>query len=54
LESAGFKAVYAMPQETRYQIFNKDIIAPVKTASEACKKEGANLYGKPISLLQSI
>jgi hypothetical protein len=47
LKSAGFKAVYAMPRATRYQIFDKEMIAAVKTASDACKKEGVQFMWGP-------
>ena len=40
IKAHGFKGVYAMPRATHYQLFDEEMITAVKTASDACIKEG--------------
>lgn len=43
----GFKSVYAMPRATHYQLFDEEMIDAVKTASDACVREGIEFNWGP-------
>jgi len=47
LKTAGFDGLFAMPRATRYQIFDDELIAAVKLASEACRREGIEFIWGP-------
>ncbi|MFT3782760.1 MAG: hypothetical protein QM790_12165 [Nibricoccus sp.] len=47
LKSAGFDGLFAMPRATRYQIFDDEMIAAVKLASDACQREGIEFIWGP-------
>ncbi|PTX96636.1 hypothetical protein [Opitutus sp. ER46] len=40
LKGAGFDGLFVMPRATRYQLFDPEMTAAVKVASEACRREG--------------
>ena len=40
LKAAGFDGLFAMPRATRYELFDDEMVAAVKLASEACRLEG--------------
>jgi len=47
LKAAGFDGLFVMPRATRYQIFDDEMIAAVKLASEACRREGIEFIWGP-------
>lgn len=47
LKAAGFDGLFVMPRATRYQIFDDEMIAAVKLASEACRHEGIEFIWGP-------
>lgn len=47
LKAAGFDGLFVMPRATRYQIFDDEMIAAVKLASETCRREGIEFIWGP-------
>ncbi len=47
LKVAGFDGLFVMPRATRYQLFDDEMIAAVKFASEACRREGIEFIWGP-------
>ena len=47
LKTAGFDGLFVMPRATRYQIFDDELVAAVKLASEACRREGIEFIWGP-------
>lgn len=47
LKAAGFDGLFAMPRATRYHLYNPELIAAVKAATEAARAEGVKLFWGP-------
>lgn len=47
IKAHGFEGVYAMLRGTHYQLFDEEMIKAVKTASDACLKEGMEFNWGP-------